>query len=38
MFLKIELDFHEIYSVDASKYVVGHILFFFKIGPQNSKL
>ena len=30
MFLKVELDFHEIVSVDASKYVVVHLLFFSK--------
>ena len=28
MFLKNELDFHEIQSVDASKYVVVHFVFF----------
>ena len=36
MFLKIELDFHEIYIVDASKYVVVHLLFFFQ--NQTTKL
>ena len=30
MFLKNELDFHEIYSVDASKYVVVHLAVFFQ--------
>ena len=30
MILKNELDFHEIYSVDASKYVVVHRVFFSK--------
>ena len=38
MFLKNELDFDEIWSADASKYVGVHLLFCFKIGPQNSKL
>ena len=30
MFLKNELDFHEIYSVDASKYVFVHLVLFSK--------